>query len=292
MWAGCETPGNARCSRASSNARSRRCNRNSAPASASWRPGWGRRRSNSCPASPDPELVDERSRHGVVLVVAGAAGDEVGLVGGDGGQPDREVGELLVEPGPPGRGGGRWFAVARRGRLAFPGRVAELTGVGGGLPVARGKVAAGELADEVVGGGVVGAPAAVDDLGVVAGVVGWDGKHLTRRDSAEPGALSAWCPRRTVGPCSVMSCSRPGNGCQTVPSPIPNAPWPMPGSWTGCSNACGWRPGRGQTGRRRLSCSGTRGLAAVTGWWCPTCPPCGAHARSRWWASSVISGRA
>src|SRR5215468_3771420 len=134
MWAGCETPGNARCSRASSNARSRRCNRNSAPASASWRPGWGRRRSNSCPASPDPELVDERSRHGVVLVVAGAAGDEVGLVGGDGGQPDREVGELLVEPGPPGRGGGGGLQLGGAGGLPVQGGVAELTGVGGGLP--------------------------------------------------------------------------------------------------------------------------------------------------------------
>src|SRR5215469_11745923 len=124
--------------------------------------------------SPDLQLVDERSPDGVVLVVAGPAGDEVGLVGRDGGQPDRQVGELVVEPGPKGGGGGRVADLALRGAGDFPvqGGVAELAGVGGGLPVAGGEVAAGELADEVVGGGVVGAPAAVDDLGVVAGVVG------------------------------------------------------------------------------------------------------------------------
>src|SRR5262249_42897016 len=162
MWAGCETPGNARCSRASSNARSRRCNRNSAPASASWRPGWGRRRSNSCPASPDPELVDERSRHGVVLVVAGAAGGGAGLVGGGrwaGGWGGWWAGGRAGPTGP--RRGGGGLQLGGAGGLPVQGGVAELPGVGGGLPVARGKVAAGELADEVVGGGVVGAPAAV-----------------------------------------------------------------------------------------------------------------------------------
>ena len=55
------------------------------------------------PGSPDPELVEQYSPYGVVLVVAGAAGDEVGLVGCDGGQPDGEVGELAVEPGPASR---------------------------------------------------------------------------------------------------------------------------------------------------------------------------------------------
>ena len=58
------------------------------------------------------------------------------------------------------------------GDLAVEGGVAEFAGVGGGLPVAGGEVVAGELADEGVGGGIVGAPAAVDDLSVVAGVVG------------------------------------------------------------------------------------------------------------------------
>jgi hypothetical protein len=108
------------------------------------------------------------------LVVAGPAGDEVGLVGGDGGQPDREVGELLVEPGPQDSGGRGVGGLQLRGAGGLPveGGTAELAGVGGGLPVARGEVAAGELADEVVGGGVIGAPATIDDLGVVAGVVG------------------------------------------------------------------------------------------------------------------------
>jgi hypothetical protein len=39
----------------------------------------------------NPKLVDEWTPDGVVLVVADAAGDEVGFVGGDGRQPDREV---------------------------------------------------------------------------------------------------------------------------------------------------------------------------------------------------------
>jgi hypothetical protein len=59
------------------------------------------------PALPDPELVDERSPDRVVLVVAHPAGQEVELVRGDGGNPDGQVGELAVEPGPlGGRGRG------------------------------------------------------------------------------------------------------------------------------------------------------------------------------------------
>src|SRR5215470_10972209 len=68
--------------------------------------------------------------------------------------------------------GGGGLQLGGAGGLPVQGGVAELTGVGGGLPVAGDEVAAGELADEVVGGGVVGAPAAVDDLGVVARVIG------------------------------------------------------------------------------------------------------------------------
>jgi hypothetical protein len=80
----------------------------------------------------------------------------------------------VVEPGPEGggRGGVGGLQLRGAGDLVVQGWVAELAGVGGGLPVAGGEVGAGELAEEVVGGGVVGAPAAVDDLGVVAGVVG------------------------------------------------------------------------------------------------------------------------
>jgi len=48
------------------------------------------------PALPDPELVDEGSPHRVVLVVADPAGQEVDFVGGDGGNPDGQVGEFLV----------------------------------------------------------------------------------------------------------------------------------------------------------------------------------------------------
>src|SRR5215467_15562337 len=97
---------------------------------------------------PDPELVDQRSPDGVVPVVAGAVRDEVGLVGGDGGQPDREVGELVVEPGPQGGSGGRvgGLQLGGAGDLPVQGTVAELAGVGGGLSVAWGEVAAGELA--------------------------------------------------------------------------------------------------------------------------------------------------
>ena len=47
-------------------------------------------------ALPDPELVDERSPDRVPLVVAHPAGQEVEFVGGDGGNPDRQVGELPV----------------------------------------------------------------------------------------------------------------------------------------------------------------------------------------------------
>src|ERR1700730_3205892 len=89
--------------------------------------------------SADPELVDERSPDRVVLEVARAAGQEVDLVRGDGGQEDRPVGELAVELRPPGR-----------------------------RDVAGSEVVGGELADESVGGGVVGAPASVDDLSMVA----------------------------------------------------------------------------------------------------------------------------
>src|SRR6516165_2875002 len=139
-------------------------------AGAAWRPGVraaGR-------GSADLQLVDQRTPYRVVLVVTGAAGDEVGLVGGDGGQPDRKVGELLIEPGPQGSGGRRVGGLQLRGASDLPVQcgIAELAGVGGGLPVAGNELVAGELADEVVGGGVVGTPAAVDGLGVVAGVVG------------------------------------------------------------------------------------------------------------------------
>ena len=58
------------------------------------------------------------------------------------------------------------------GDLAVEGGVAEFAGISGGLPVAGSEVVAGELADESVGRGVVGAPAGVDDLSVVTGVVG------------------------------------------------------------------------------------------------------------------------
>ena len=47
-------------------------------------------------ALPDPELVDEGSPGRVELVVAHPAGQEVDFVGGDGGNPDRQVGEFLV----------------------------------------------------------------------------------------------------------------------------------------------------------------------------------------------------
>src|SRR6185295_2479812 len=42
-------------------------------------------------ALPDPELVDEGSPDRVPLVVAHPAGQEVEFVGGDGGNPDRQV---------------------------------------------------------------------------------------------------------------------------------------------------------------------------------------------------------
>ena len=76
------------------------------------------------PALPDPELVDERSPDRVVLVVAHPAGQEVELVRGDGGNPDGQVGELPVEPGPHGRPRrpGWWLARRRPGRSAGPGR--------------------------------------------------------------------------------------------------------------------------------------------------------------------------
>jgi hypothetical protein len=48
------------------------------------------------PELPDPELVDECSPDGVVLVVAYPAGQEVDFVGGDGGNQDRQVGEFPV----------------------------------------------------------------------------------------------------------------------------------------------------------------------------------------------------
>src|SRR6516164_9429215 len=109
---------------------------------------WHARRQRR-PRLADPELVDECSPYGVVLVVAGAAGDEVGLVGGDGGQPDREVGELLVQPGPEGGGGGGVGGLQLRGAGDLPVQrgAAEFARVGGGLSVAGDEVAAGELAD-------------------------------------------------------------------------------------------------------------------------------------------------
>jgi AcrR family transcriptional regulator len=47
-------------------------------------------------ALPEPELVDEGSPDRVPLVVAHPAGQEVEFVGGDGGNPDRQVGQFLV----------------------------------------------------------------------------------------------------------------------------------------------------------------------------------------------------
>src|SRR5215470_20320445 len=98
-----------------------------------WRGGAARVHAAG-PGSPDPELVEQGSPYGVVLVVADAGGDEVGLVGGDGGQPDGEVGELVVEPGPQGGGGGGVGGLQCRsaGDLVVQGGVAELAGVGGG----------------------------------------------------------------------------------------------------------------------------------------------------------------
>ena len=52
------------------------------------------------PALPDPELVDEGSPHRVVLVVADPAGQEVDLVRGNGGNPDRQVGDGTTARGP------------------------------------------------------------------------------------------------------------------------------------------------------------------------------------------------
>src|SRR6478672_11310269 len=120
--------------------------------------------------SADPELVDERSPDRVVLEVARAAGQEVDLVRGDGGQEDRPVGELAVELRPPGRRGLRvgGLQCGGPGDLPVYGRVAELAAIAGGRAIAGNEVAAGELADEGVGGGVVGAPASVDDLSMVA----------------------------------------------------------------------------------------------------------------------------
>ena len=48
------------------------------------------------PELADPELVDECSPDGVVLVVAYPAGQEVDFVGSDGGNQDRQVGEFPV----------------------------------------------------------------------------------------------------------------------------------------------------------------------------------------------------
>jgi hypothetical protein len=125
-------------------------------------------------ALPDPELVDEGSPDRVELVVAHPAGQEVDFVGGNGGNQDRQVGELAVEPGPLGGRSRRASGLLGGGPRDLPvqGGIAEFAGVGGGECVAGNEVGTGQLADEIVGGGVVGAPAEVDDLGVVAGVVG------------------------------------------------------------------------------------------------------------------------
>ena len=119
-------------------------------------------------------MIEQRSPVRVVLVVTDAARDEVDLVGGDGGEPDREVREFSVDPRPARVRGRRVGGLQRvRARdLAVDGGVAELAGVGGVYSVAWDVVAAGELANEVVCGGEVGAPAAVDDLRTVARVVG------------------------------------------------------------------------------------------------------------------------
>ena len=52
------------------------------------------------------------------------------------------------------------------------GAIAEVARVNVGHAVGWNVVAAGELAEEVVGRGVVGSPTAVDDLGMVSRVVG------------------------------------------------------------------------------------------------------------------------
>src|ERR1700733_2789175 len=84
------------------------------PTSGPWSPSWpGASPGQPPPPQPnnqtltkdlaDPELVDERSPDRVVLEVARAAGQQVDLVRGDGGQEDRLVGELAVKLRPPGR---------------------------------------------------------------------------------------------------------------------------------------------------------------------------------------------
>ena len=148
------------------------------------------------PALPDPELVDERSPDRVVLVVAHPAGQEVELIRGDGGNPDGQVGELAVEPGPLGGRGGRVGGLLGGGPGDLPvhAGVAECAGVGRGDTVAGDEVGAGQLADEIVGGRVIGAPAAVDDLGVIAGVVGV-GEEGALREQAQRGPVAELAER-------------------------------------------------------------------------------------------------
>lgn len=101
--------------------------------------------------STDPELIEQDSPHGAVLVVPHAAGYEVDLVGGDGRKPDGEVGEPVVEPGPEGGGGWRVGGLHRgcARDLLVEGGVAEFAAVGGRESVAGNEGVAGELADEV-----------------------------------------------------------------------------------------------------------------------------------------------
>jgi hypothetical protein len=106
----------------------------------------------------------------VVLIVTRAAGEQVDLIGDDGGNQDRQVGELAIEPRP--QAGGRGGIERLRGRgpgyLPVHGWVAELGRIGGGGAIGGYEVGAIQLPDEVIGRGIVGTPAAVDYLGVVA----------------------------------------------------------------------------------------------------------------------------
>ena len=119
------------------------------------------------------KLVEQHSPHWVVLVVADAAGYQVDFVGGHGGEPDREVRELAIEPRPArvrGRRVGSLQRVCARD-LPVEGRGRRTGWRRWCQSVAGDEIAAGELPDGVAGGRVVGVPASVDDLGLVARVV-------------------------------------------------------------------------------------------------------------------------
>jgi hypothetical protein len=84
--------------------------------------------------SANPELVEEHTPDRVVLIVTRAAGEQVDLIGDDGGNQDHQVGELAVEPRP--QAGGRGGVGRLRGRgpgyLPVHGWIAELGRIGGG----------------------------------------------------------------------------------------------------------------------------------------------------------------